>query len=525
MLNYQEDNHNYSYKPLQTEFISNSNSNNLNYSNSIKFIEPDNNFQSPFSRNTSIFNNENAKNLNEKYEETLYSERVSNSKINLSDSDILLKKLNDIKSSNKKKENQDFITPKKEEVKDNIQYIPDVFNHSSNNSKNINISNLNVKISNNNIQQNLIHNLNNENKAKEIDLKKEIEKNLKDYFEKKLTDKNQKTTEKIKRCHSAQEKNNENNNNQNILQTEILGNKNNSFSKNKKLPISNKKIKIKYSSIFSSLPPPSKYKQIYTERLSTEKRNLSKIPKYKNKSIKKNLSTKSIIKKNLGLDNLKYSNSTIELINDNKKNSNVTIKTEFNLTHNFKNKIPKSTKKINNTITHYKNNDFYQRHKVDSKKLKKNKNNNNLKPRSSSVNSERNKILNLTNSTKYSNKDLSNRTRTNSKKKSNRLLNEEEIKQEQRIKNYKLYHDYLTTHCDNKYKKFTQQIQEMRKEKPIVQVYKNNIKHITVAPISKITLKIFENNLKMKKDRVFKNNLYELSNNFTFKPKNYKEKV
>ena len=29
----------------------------------------------------------------------------------------------------------------------------------------------------------------------------------------------------------------------------------------------------------------------------------------------------------------------------------------------------------------------------------------------------------------------------------------------------------------------------------------------------------------MKKDRVFKNNLYELSNNFTFKPKNYKEKV
>ena len=65
----------------------------------------------------------------------------------------------------------------------------------------------------------------------------------------------------------------------------------------------------------------------------------------------------------------------------------------------------------------------------------------------------------------------------------------------------------------------------MRKEKPIVQVYKNNIKHITVAPISKITLKIFENNLKMKKDRVFNNNLYELSNNFTFKPKNYKEKV
>ena len=71
----------------------------------------------------------------------------------------------------KKKENQDFITPKKEEAKNNIQYIPDVFNHSSNNSKNININNLNVKISNNNIQQNLINNLNNENKAKEIDLK------------------------------------------------------------------------------------------------------------------------------------------------------------------------------------------------------------------------------------------------------------------------------------------------------------------------------------------------------------------
>ena len=108
MLNYQEDNHNYSYKPLQTEFISNSNSNNLNYSNSIKFLEPDNNFQSPFSRNTSIFNNENAKNLNENYEETLYSERVSNSKINLSDSDILFKKLNDIKSTNKKKRKSRF---------------------------------------------------------------------------------------------------------------------------------------------------------------------------------------------------------------------------------------------------------------------------------------------------------------------------------------------------------------------------------------------------------------------------------
>ena len=272
-----------------------------------------------------------------------------------------------------------------------------------------------------------------------------------------------------------------------------------------------------------------KYKEIYSERrLNTDKNSLNKIPKFiKNKSLKKTLSTKSKLSIKQNLEKLKYSTSTLEITN-NTNNSNVNVKTEFNIktvsnkSKNLKkNTIPKSTKKNKNTITHYKNNAFYEIHKNDSNKLKKNKSNINFKIRFSS---EKNKTLNLTNSSKNSFRDLSSRTRTNSKRKSNKFLTEEEIKNELRIKNYKLYHDYLTIHKENNYMKL-KKIHIKNNEKNGVKVLKNNIKNITVAPITKITLKMFENNLKMKKDRVFKNNILEQYNyDFTFRPKNENSK-
>ena len=536
MLNFQDDKLKCSYTPLLTEFNKSSISNNLNYSSSLKNTEQEQNCNSFLSINNSNLNNENINKQNYTNEENLYSERISNSKINLSDSEILFKKINDIKSTNKKFTNEDFVTPKKN--KEKIQYIPDVFNLSSNNSKNINISNLNIKISIGNIQQNLLNSLNKviNEKPKEIDLKKEIEKNLNNYFQKKIL--SEKTIQKNKKSFSQQNNKSKSNSqqkyknksNKNIFKPDIIGYKELSYSKRKKLSISSKKNpKKKYTSIFNSMNSKKKYKEIYSERrLNTDKNSLNKIPKFiKNKSLKKTLSTKSKLSIKQNLEKLKYSTSTLEITN-NTNNSNVNVKTEFNIktvsnkSKNLKkNTIPKSTKKNKNTITHYKNNDFYERHKNDSNKLKKNKSNINFKIRFSS---EKNKTLNLTNSSKNSFRDLSSRTRTNSKRKSNKFLTEEEIKNELRIKNYKLYHDYLTIHKENNYMKL-KKIHIKNNEKNGVKVLKNNIKNITVAPITKITLKMFENNLKMKKDRVFKNNILEQYNyDFTFRPKNENSK-
>ena len=535
MLNFQDEKLKCSYTPLLTEFNKSSISNNLNYSSSLKNSEQEQNCNSFLSINKSNLNNENINNQNYTNEENLYSERISNSKINLSDSEILFKKINEIKSTNKKFTNEDFVTPKKN--KEKIQYIPDVFNLSSNNSKNINISNLNIIISTGNIQQNLLNSLNNANneKPKEIDLKKEIEKNLQEYFQKKIVS-NEKTIESSKRSYLQQnnksksnsQKKYKNKSKKNIFTSEIKGYKELSYLKRKKLPISNKKsCKNKYTSIFNSMNSTKKYKQIYSERrLNTDKNILNQIPKFKkNKSLKKTLSTKSKLTIKQNLEKLKYSTSTLELTN-NTNNSNVNVKTEFNIktvsnkSKNIKkNTIPKSTKKNKNTITHYKNNEFYERYKNDSNKLKKTKSNKNLKLRNFS---EKNKTLNLSNSSKCSFRDLSSRSRTNSKKKSNIFLTEEEIKNELRIKNYKLYHDYLTIHNEKNYMKL-KKIHIKNNEKNGVKVLKNNIKHITVAPITKITLKMFENNIKMKKDRLFKNNILEQYNyDFTFRPKNYK---
>ena len=339
MLNFQDEKLKCSYTPLLTEFNKSSISNNLNYSSSLQNSQQEQNYNSFLSINKSSLNNENINHQNYTNEENLYSERISNSKINLSDSQILFKKINDIKSINKKFTNEDFVTPKKN--KEKIQYIPDVFNLSSNNSKNINISNLNIIISTGNIQQNLINCLNNVNneKPKEIDLKKEIEKNLKDYFQKKIS--NEKTIEKSKRSFSQQnnksksnsQKKYKNKSNKNIFRSEKKGYKELSYLKKKKLPISNKtNSKKKYTSIFDSMNSTKKSKQIYSERrLNTDRNILSKVPKFmKNKSLKKTLSTKSKLTIKQNLEKLKYSTSTLEITN-NTNNSKVNIKTEFNI--------------------------------------------------------------------------------------------------------------------------------------------------------------------------------------------------
>ena len=60
--------------------------------------------------------------------------------------------------------------------------------------------------------------------------------------------------------------------------------------------------------------------------------------------------------------------------------------------------------------------------------------------------------------------------------------------------------------AEQKYGQSTENTTEYNK--PDIQIYKNNIKHITIAPISSLAVKMMEKSSKIKKE-IFKNNLYD----------------
>ena len=88
-----------------------------------------------------------------------------------------------------------------------------------------------------------------------------------------------------------------------------------------------------------------------------------------------------------------------------------------------------------------------------------------------------------------------------------------------KIREFKFKNEYFTNKNENKFKQFTLELREIQNKlkfnKPDVKIYKNNMKHITIHPISNLNAKMFEKNLKIKEK--FKSNLNDKNININMK--------
>ena len=536
----------FEYKPMQTELnYKNSEFSNNESSNQVDFSEFENEeiqkYEKSLYNNAAINNSKNNKLFNYNSLESL---RVSHSMDKNDNSVTLYEGINGIKKDNIKNKNNDFekfTTPiKKQKEIQKVELIPDVFNYSSTNNKNIQVSELDIQLNptneneKNKIPENNIKYNNNIVK----DFKKELEKNLKEYFEKKCKLDNQ--------------------NKFNTIETGIYT----EFQKHKFKPFSNKEINRKkqkeyksnsvitesskninsptYKNIINSTNKPiTKHKIIYNSVKKTNNKKgiyhiIQKINNdfknsfTKSNSVKRNNSFKSKYDRNKESATSALTNcSSSKRLSKNSFNNNPIITTEFNLPNNnipkstrIKNIIPNKKIKIQKPICYYKDDSFYKRCPTDLYK-------GNISHRSTSQNGIRSKNLNISSASGRSNSKLSsvnnsknNIIISNYQKNTIHPLNIKKKKMSSdKIKEFKFKNEYLTNKNENKYKQFTLELREIQNKlkfnKPDIKIYKNNMKHITIPPISILNAKLFEKNLKIKEK--FKSNLNDKNINISKK--------
>ena len=227
-----------------------------------------------------------------------------------------------------------FSTPKKEEKI--IEYIPDVFNDSHTENKNLMVSNLDIKLissSKQNRKMNIIH--------EESDLKKIIEKNVKDYFKKKLFD-NPKYL--------------------NFKKNNFQNGKNNSKSKRKIIKMKDSKIfqlfssnkTIKFRNIYdNSITKRDKKISFYNMYINNKNSYNSKEKKVNNQKIKS--SNNSTNYSSSGKSKAHTNNNSNNHINNQPKISQFKIKDNKNVN----NTLSKTTNKQVSTISFYNNNKLF----------------------------------------------------------------------------------------------------------------------------------------------------------------------
>ena len=227
-----------------------------------------------------------------------------------------------------------FQTPKKKEKI--IEYIPDVFNDSHTENKNLMVSNLDIKLISSNKQNRKINVVQEEN-----DLKKIIEKNVKDYFKKKLF---------------------ENPKYLNFKKNNYQNGKNNSKSKRKKIKMKDSKIfqlfssnkTIKFKNIYDSIPKKEKKISFYNMYINNKNSFNSKDINYSNQKIK--CSNNSTNYSSSGKSKIHTNNNSNNHINIQPKISQFKIKDK----KNFNNILSKTSNKQVSTISFYNKNKLFQ---------------------------------------------------------------------------------------------------------------------------------------------------------------------
>ena len=334
---------------------------------------------------------------------------------------------------------KDFSTPKKNEK---IELIPDVFNCSPSENKNVIVSDLDIKLVSTNKQPKK-NNFNYLEKGN--DLKKVLEKNLKDYFE----------------------KNFEGNINNHLIKNEIIQNK----TKIKKQRLMNIKDSLLFHALTSEGLKKNKSKNIYKSVPKKDKKITFYhiLGKTKNINEKKNHSLKKVSSRKNTNDKITNSHNSTNYSssgnNKNYNNNNNLINQKisdfkiFDAIKTLNKTIPKSTSKQVTRLSFYKDQNFFQTFCSTESNSKY--------PLSRNKNNELNN--NINNKCKI-HKNICDLFSNNSKNNSIRI--------------------------SNKYKLFTFDILNLQKSKREnhnninVNVYNNKYNKLT--PISKITMNLFE---------------------------------
>ena len=495
---------NFEYNPIETEFLNNSD-------NNIYSPKKDRLLSKEIQQSFSI-DEDNYDNLEYEKEIAAIEKKTKNNilfqintleslRISKDDSTTLYEQING------KKEEEKFETPNKKNLKNNYNFkINDNFC-----KKNI-FSYENNKKNNNNNKFNIEKELN-------IDFKKELEKNLKEIFEKKGK------LYKLKFNHFNNNNNtikNKNNNNSkkklNDIHQQITNynNYNNNTIQKKTLNNNNYKEKISYSSSKNSCNTTIK-KNNKTKCIYQIKKNNIPIQKKPNKrklSKEKNISN--------SMTNTTNCSTTRKNNNDKININNIHIK-EFSPKPPIKNKkfIPHSGIKIQKPIAYFSHNYSYRN--VYRAQTELNNNNNKENMNNSNYNNfyNYNNNNNLTSRISKKSNSLKEKRKISLKKnESNLSINFEKKNKKNCNKISKKNINLSTSKHENKYKLFTKDILLSNKNKNNnnkIDFYKNNIKNITIAPISSITSKLFIRNNINNKNLSYKN----IENSFN----NYKNKL
>ena len=495
---------NFEYTPIETEFLNNSD-NNIYSPKKDRLISQEN--QQSFS-----IDEDNYDNLEYEKEIAAIEKKTKNNilfqintleslRISKDDSTTLYEQING------KKEEEKFETPNKKNLKNNYN-----FKINENFCKKFSYENKNKNNNNNNNKFNIEKELN-------IDFKKELEKNLKEIFEKKGK------LYKLKFNHFNNNNNNtiknKNNNNNskkklNEIQHQITNynNYNNNTIQKKTLNNSNYKEKISNSSSKISCNTTIK-KNNKTKCIYQIKKNNIPIQKKPNKR-------KLSKEKNISNSMTNTTNSSTNRKNNDKINlNNINIK-EFSPKPPIKNKkfIPHSGIKIQKPIAYFSHNYSYRNVYRAQTELNNNNNKENI---NNSNNFYYNNNNNLTSRISKKSNSLKEKRKISLKKnESNLSINFEKKNKKINNKISKKNINLSTSKHENKYKLFTKDILLSNKNKNNnnnnkLEFYKNNIKNITIAPISSITSKLFIRNNINNKNLSYKN----IENSFN----NYKNKL
>ena len=413
-----------------------------------------------------------------------------------------------IKHSKKKKSKNDSLnlsdslfnnSPKN--IKKIIEYIPDVFNSSSSENKNIIVSDLDIQIGtpNNSKPQ--------KKKPKiiipedEEDFKNKLEKNIKSVLEKNKLKNNNNINNDYNYNINLTEKKNYSNQREN---NNLLTHKNFLTSINNNLSL---KSNLKNKSIYYQIQKTTKKNINQILKEFKDKENIKSIIKNKNlqransSKIKKNNNKKSLISNN-SLTNCsstctpKGNNYSIHYQSKNKnKNKN---NNNNNNKPNPKIIQPISCKNYHAHIfktfcheTNIKDKLFINKTRKFVKKLSFNNNNGNIN--NNNNNNNNNEIQKKRNSIQKLKINFT-------QKMYESLLND--INKRKNLLNEK--YKQLTSENNNKFKLFTKGLIDISKKencfvKPEIQIFKNNMKHITIGPISSIKFKIFEKKISKEK--------------------------
>jgi len=495
---------NFEYTPLETEFLNNSD-NNIYSPKKDRLISKE--VQESFS-----IDEDNYDNLEYEKEIAAIEKKTKNNilfqintleslRISKDDSTTLYEQING------KKEEEKLETPNKKNVLDLKNNYNFNYKINDNNKKNL------FGNKNHDKNKNINNNKFNIEKDLNIDFKKELEKNLKEIFEKKgklyklkfnhlhnhnntnnntIKNKNNNSFNKKNLNDSNQQITNYNNYFNNTIQKKTLNNLDN------KEKISNSSSKI---SCNTTIKKSNKTKCIYQI-----KKNNIPIQKKPNK---RKVSTEKIIYQNISNSMTNTTNCSTTRKNNDKINMNNINVREFSPKPPIKNKkfIPHSGIKIQKPIAYFSHNYSYRN--VYRAQTELNNNNNNKENiNTSNYNNFYNNYNNNNNLcytsrlSKKSNSLKEKRKISLKKNESNLSINfEKKNKLKKYNKTTKKNINLSTSKHENKYKLFTKDILLLSNKNSNnnnnackKELYKNNIKNITIAPISSITSKLFIRN-------------------------------